>query len=50
MKLECRSTYCASKLQIRTVYCYQEIGGGGRGEGFALEKKSRIEWGHTYTQ
>ena len=31
MKLECRSTYCASKLQIRTVYCYQEIGGGGGG-------------------
>ena len=50
MKFKCRSTYCASQLQIRTVYCYQEIGGGGGEGGFALEKKSRIEWGRTYTQ
>ena len=43
MKFKCRSTYCASQLQIRTVYCcYQEIGGGGGGgRGWLCTRKEK---------
>ena len=50
MKLKCRSTYCASQLQIRTVYCYQEIGGGGEGGGLCTRKEKSYRMGtHVHT-
>ena len=49
MKLKCRSTYCASQLQIRTVYCYQEIG-GGEGGGLCTRKEKSYRMGtHVHT-